>query len=290
MPDQLHILNVSFMVDKLERSWGGTAGNIAYNIKLLGGEPLLVSVLGKDSRDYMEYLQGCKIKTDYVLLDKNQNSASAHVTTDVDNNQITAFFGGPLGQAKNKRLMELVKEKFNLALINPTDKEVMVQHVRECKEAGVKVIFDPGQQTPAFSGIELKQMMSSAEFVIGNDYEIKLIQEKTEWTEKEILENTKYLIITLGENGSVVKSLDSEDVIIGVCPPQSVDDPTGAGDAYRGGFFVGYEKGFDLKTCGQMGAVAASYAIETYGTQAHKFSKQEFCERYEKAFKEKLEY
>ena len=290
MPDQLHILNVSFMVDKLERSWGGTAGNIAYNIKMLGGEPLLVSVLGKDSRDYVEYLEKCGIKTDYVLRDTKQNTASAHITTDVDDNQITAFFGGPLGQAKNQRLGDFVKEKYSLALVNPTDKEVMMQHVRECKEMGIKVIFDPGQQTPAFSGIELKQMISAADFVIGNDYEIRLIQEKTQWSQKEILENTKYLIITLGEKGSVIKSLDNEDVEIGVCPPQSVDDPTGAGDAYRGGFFVGYEKGLDLKTCGQMGAVAASYAIENYGTQAHSFTKEQFGQRYEKAFKTKLEF
>ena len=283
MPDQLHILSVCFMVDQLERSWGGTAGNIAYSMKLLGGEPLLLSVLGKDGRDYLEYLQKIGIKTDYIINDGKHNSASAHITTDIDDNQIAAFYGGPLGLAKNQRLADFVKEKYNLALINPTDKEVMIQHVRECKEMGVKVVFDPGQQTSAFSGVELKQMISQADFVIGNDYEIKLIQEKTEWSEKEILENTKYLIITLGEKGSVIKSIGSEDIEAGVCPPQSVDDPTGAGDAYRSGFFVGFEKGFDIQTCGQMGAVAASYAIENYGTQAHKFTKEEFCQRYEKA-------
>ncbi|EKD43463.1 MAG: hypothetical protein ACD_72C00262G0005, partial [uncultured bacterium] len=239
MPEQLHILNVCFMVDKLERSWGGTAGNIAYNVQMLGGEPLLVSVLGKDSRDYVEYLQKCGIKTDYVLIDKNQNTASANITTDVDDNQITAFFGGPLGQAKNQRLADFVKEKYNLTIVCPTDKEVMIQHVKESKEMGIKVIFDPGQQTPAFSGTELKQMISAADFVIGNDYEMKLIQERTEWSEKEILENTKCLIMTLGEKGSVIKTSEGEVVEVGVCAPLSVDDPTGAGDAYRAGFFVG---------------------------------------------------
>lgn len=290
LPDQLHILNVCFMVDRLERSWGGTAGNIAFTMKMLGGEPLVVSVLGKDGRDYLEYLKESNIKTDYILSDKKQSTASAYITTDADDNQITGFFGGPLGQVKNEKIAILVKEKFSLALISPTDKEVMIQHLKECKEMGVKTIFDPGQQITAFNEIELKNMISQADFVVGNDYEIKLLQDRTGWDEEEILKNTKVLITTLGEKGSVVKTSDGETVVAGVCPPLSFDDPTGAGDAYRAGFFVGYEKGKDWKTCAQIGAVAASYAIETYGTQEHKFTIAEFCERYEKTFKEKLDF
>ncbi len=288
MPDQIHILNVCFMVDKLERSWGGTAGNIAYTMKLLGGEPLLFSVLGKDGRDYLEFMKENNIKTDYILSDKKRATASAYITTDSDDNQITAFFGGPLALAKDEKLSEFVKEKFSLALVSPTDKEVMMQHLKECKEMGVKAIFDPGQQITAFSEIELKKMISQAEFVIGNDYEIKLLQERTGWSEEEILKNTNVLITTLGENGSVIKTADGEVVTAGVCAPLSFDDPTGAGDSYRAGFFVGYENGYDWKVCAQMGSVAASYAIETYGTQEHKFTQEEFCDRYQKAFNEKL--
>jgi len=290
LPDQLHILNVCFMVDRLERSWGGTAGNIAFTMKMLGGEPLVVSVLGKDGRDYLDYLKECKIKTDYILSDKKQSTASAYITTDADDNQITGFFGGPLGQIKNEKIINLVKEKFSLALISPTDKEAMIQHLKECKEIGVKTIFDPGQQITAFNEIELKNMISQADFVVGNDYEIKLLQDRTGWDEEEILKNTKVLITTLGEKGSVVKTAEGETIVAGVCPPLSFDDPTGAGDAYRAGFFVGYEKGKDLKTCAQIGAVAASYAIETYGTQEHQFTIAEFCGRYEKTFKEKLAF
>ena len=293
LPDQLHILNVCFMLDKLERSWGGNAGNIAFTMKMLGGDPLVVSVVGKDGDDYLEYLKESGIKTDYILVDKKQATASAYITTDVDDNQISGFFGGPLSKAKDERIVDVVKEKFDLAIIAPTDKDVMVHHMKECKEMGIKTVFDPGQQTPAFSGIELKKMISESEFVIGNDYEIKLLQDRTGWSEKEILENTDYLIVTLGEKGSVIKTAQGETITAGVCPPLSFDDPTGAGDAYRAGFFVGYEKGKDLKTCAQMGAVAASYAIETYGTQQHKFTKQEFCERYERTFMtgtEKLEF
>ncbi len=288
MPEQIHILNVCFMVDKLERSWGGTAGNIAFTMKMLGGEPLLLSVLGKDGRDYLEFIKEFEIKTDYILLDKKKATASAYITTDADDNQITAFFGGPLALAKDKKIADFIKEKFSLAIISPTDKEVMMQHLKECKEMGVKTIFDPGQQITAFSEIELKKMISQSEFVIGNDYEIKLLQERTGWSEEEILKNTNVLIITLGEHGSVIKTADGETVSAGVCAPKSFDDPTGAGDSYRAGFFVGYEKGLDWKTCAQMGSVAASYAIETYGTQEHKFTEEEFCQRYEKAFKEKL--
>ena len=290
MPEQIHILNVCFMVDKLERSWGGTAGNIAFTMKMLGGEPLLLSVLGKDGRDYLDFMKEFGLKTDYVLSDKKRSTASAYITTDADDNQITAFFGGPLALAKDKKIADFIKEKFSLAIISPTDKEVMMQHLKECKEMGVKAIFDPGQQITAFSEIELKKMISQAEFVIGNDYEIKLLQERTGWSEEEILKNTNVLITTLGEHGSVVKTADGETVMAGVCAPLSFDDPTGAGDSYRAGFFVGYEKGFDWKTCAQMGSVAASYAIETYGTQEHKFTKEEFCQRYEKSFKEKLEF
>jgi len=290
MPEQIHILNVCFMVDKLERSWGGTGGNIAFTMKMLGGEPLLLSVLGKDGSDYLKYMKDFGIKTDYIISDTRLATASAFITTDADDNQITAFFGGPLSLAKDKKIVDVVKEKYNLALISPTDKDVMVQHIKECKEMGVKAIFDPGQQITAFSEIELKKMISQAEFVIGNDYEIKLLQDRTGWNEEEILKNTNVLITTLGEKGSIVKTADGETVTAGVCPPMSFDDPTGAGDAYRAGFFVGYEQGLDWKTCAQMGAVAASYAIETYGTQEHKFNKQEFCERYEKAFGEKLNY
>jgi len=289
MPEQIHILNVCFMVDKLERSWGGTAGNVAFSMKMLGGEPVLVSVLGKDGRDYLEYMNNFGLKTDYILSDKNLNTASAYITTDADDNQITAFFGGPLSRAKDNRLSEMVKEKFDLAIISPTDKEVMIQHLKECKEMGIKSVFDPGQQITAFSEIELKKMISQAEFVIGNDYEIKLLQERTGWSDEEILKNTNVLITTLGENGSVVKTSNGETVTAGICAPLSFDDPTGAGDAYRAGFFVGYEKGFDWKVCAQMGAVAASYAIEVYGTQEHQFTTKEFCERYQKSFNEKIE-
>ena len=153
---------------------------------------------------------------------------------------------------------------------------------------GIKTVFDPGQQITSFTEAELQRAISQAYFVVVNDYELKLLEQKTGWDTDEILKNTKVLILTLGEKGSVVLAAEGEKVEIDVCAPQSLDDPTGAGDAYRAGFFIGYELGYNWKMCGQMGAVAAAYAIEIYGTQAHMFTKVAFCARYEQAFKEKI--
>lgn len=287
MPEQIHILNVSFAVDRLEKSWGGTAGNIAYTIKLLGGEPILVSAVGKDGGEYLEHFRKNKISTEYVLRDKKQLTASAYITTDADDNQISAFYGGPLGAAREIELAGL-KEKPSVAIISPTHKEAMTKHLLDCRERGIKAVFDPGQQITSFTDVELKKLISLADFVIGNDYEIKLLGERTGWDAREILKNTKVLITTLGNRGSAVATAEGELVEAGICPPQSFDDPTGAGDGYRAGFFVGCELGYPWKACAQMGAVAASYAIETFGTQAHIFTKAEFCDRYKKAFGEEI--
>lgn len=287
MPEQIHILNVSFVVDKLERSWGGTAGNIAYTMKLLGADPLIVSAVGKDGGEYLDHFKKYGMSIEYILEDKQQMTASAHITTDADDNQITAFFGGPLNLAKNVELTAM-KEELSLAIISPTHKDTMIKHMLDARERGVKAVFDPGQQITAFNEAELKKMISLAYFVIGNDYEMKLMQDKTGWSAEEILKNTKVLITTMGEKGSVISTAEGEIVEAPVCAPLSFDDPTGAGDSYRAGFFVGYEQGYSYKTCAQMGAVAASYAIETFGTQAHEFTKKEFCDRYQKAFNEKI--
>ncbi|TAN33520.1 carbohydrate kinase family protein [Patescibacteria group bacterium] len=285
MPDNIHILNVCFVVDRLERSWGGTAGNIAYTMKLLGAEPLVVSAVGADGSDYLDYLKKNGIDAANIKIDKKQSTASAYITTDADDNQITAFYNGPLANVDS---LEAVKEKFELAIVSPTQKEAMQKHMHECATFGAKAMFDPGQQITAFTGEELQKMLSQAHFVIGNDYEIKLLEERTGWDANEILKNAKVLIVTLGERGSIIKTAEGEEVKVGSCPPLSFDDPTGAGDAYRAGFLVGFERGYNWKMCGQMGAVAASYAIETFGTQAHNFTKKEFCERYKKAFGEEL--
>lgn len=287
LPEQIHILNVCFVVDRLERSWGGTAGNIAYTMKLLGADPLIISAVGNDGASYVDYLKKLGLDTSLIKQDEKQTTASAHITTDKEDNQITAFFNGPLDLAADCSLTALPKP-ISVALVSPTSKSVMLKHLRECREYGLPVVFDPGQQITAFSATELHTMVSQADYVIGNDYEMKLLQDRTGWDTKKILSETKYLITTLGEEGAVIATHTGEQIVIKSCQPESCDDPTGAGDAFRAGFFVGVERGYNLKTCGQLGAVAASYAIECYGTQAHKFTLIEFAKRYEKTYGEKI--
>jgi len=286
LPEQVHILNVCFMVDRVERSWGGTAGNIAYSMRLLGGAPIVVSAVGTDGGDYLDHLRGNGINIDNVVKSDKQLTAGAYITTDADDNQITAFYNGPLDLSLQTNVNDL--ENITLALISPTHKEVMKRHLKDCHEAGIKTVLDLGQQLTAFNQTELRQMIEQSDFIIGNDYEMKLLQQKSEMSASEIADGKRILITTLGEKGSVITTAEGEMVEVGACAPKSLDDPTGAGDAFRAGFFVGYELGYSLKTCGQMGSVAASYAIESYGTQAHKFSAEEFCQRYESVFKEKV--
>ncbi|MFH1291765.1 MAG: carbohydrate kinase family protein [bacterium] len=287
MPEQLHILNVSFAVDRLERTWGGNSANIAFPIKMLGGNPIIISAVGKkDGQEYIDYLRGHGLETKYIQVDENQLTASAYITTDADDNQITAFFGAPLKLAENIDIRN-IKDQISLLIVGPTHSGVMMKHLKEGYEAGIKTVFDPGQQIIAFNKIELRKMIGQCDFVIGNDYEIKLLQQRTEWNSNEILDQVKAMIITLGEKGSIVCAKGEDAVEVGSCPVQSCDDPTGAGDSYRAGFFTGYELGYSWKVCAQMGAVAAAYAVEEYGTQIM-FTKEQFCERYKKTFSEEI--
>jgi adenosine kinase len=286
LPDKVHMLNVSFVVDRLQKSWGGTAGNIAYTAKMLGADPFIISALGSDSREYIEHFNSKEINTSGIVLDDKQPTASAYITTDADDNQITAFFGGPLSRANEYALATNVKAG-QIMIVSPTDKRVMIEHVIDAANMGLQVVFDPGQQITAFTDVELKQMISRAKFLIGNDYEMHIMHERTGMDDNAMLETVAAIITTLGAEGSVIKTKD-QTIAVPPCMPDSVDDPTGAGDAYRAGFFTGIALGYSLQICGQMGSVAASYAIETYGTQAHEFTKDEFSERYEKTYKEKI--
>ncbi len=288
LPDQLHILNVCFVVENLKKNFGGVAGNIAYTMKMLGEEPIIFSPLGSDGGDYLEYLKSIKLNTNYIFLTENKLTSSAHITTDKDDNQITAFYNGSLGEAINLSI-EAVKEKIDLALISPTQKEAMIRHAKECYEKQIPFCFDPGQQLTAFSSQELMAIIGQAKFLIGNDYEIKLLQSKTGWDMTELLNHVEVVITTLGDKGSIITTKDG-NIEIGVCPAQSVDDPTGAGDAYRAGFFTAYARGKDLETCGQVASVSAVYAVENYGTQNHQFTLEDFKDRYQKTFNNNLDW
>lgn len=287
LPDQIHILNVCFVVDDLKRNFGGVAGNIAYTMKLLDNDPIIFSPLGNDGQDYFNYLKDLGLNVDYIDLVKEKMTSSAHITTDKDDNQITAFYNGALAEATNLSIKN-IKDKIEFALISPTQKEAMIKHAKECYEQKIPFCFDPGQQITALTAQELMMIIGQAKFLIGNDYEIKLIQEKTGWGMDDLLKAVEVVIITMGERGSVVVT-KKEIIEVGICPADSIDDPTGAGDAYRAGFFSAYVRGLDFRTCAQVGAVAGSYAVENYGTQNHTFTLEEFKTRYEKTFNYKLQ-
>lgn len=287
LPDQLHILNVSFMVNKLEKGFGGTAGNIAYTVKLLGGNPLPVSALGQDSADYVAHFAKYGINTDGVIQDKTILTASAYITTDNKDNQISAFFPGPLERAQELKLTQIA-QPIETVLISPTHKNVMRQHLEQSRALGCVTVFDPGQQMSSFDQNELRTMVTDSDFIIGNDYEIKLLQEKTGWNVSQIVDKKRTLITTLGEQGSVIRLATGESISVKSCPPAVCTDPTGAGDAYRAGFFVGFSQNLPIRTCAQMGSVAASFAIECYGTQAHHFTPAEFAKRYQNTYHEEI--
>ncbi|MDI6777654.1 MAG: carbohydrate kinase family protein [Patescibacteria group bacterium] len=287
LPESIHILNVCFTVDKLEKSKGGTAGNIAYNLKLLGADPIVVSSVGKDGSEYLNYFKKLQIATDLIGVHEKKHSASCYITTDRDDNQITAFHNGALESAPDIKF-EKSKKKPEWAIISPTQKNVMLAHLSQCADSGIKIIFDPGQQIPAFSKGELKKSILESQVLIGNDYEIKMIQKRTGWSEKDILKKTKMLVTTFGERGSLVKTSDKQEIRVEAAKPKKIVDPTGAGDAYRAGFLFGLEKGYNLRGCARIGSIAASFAIEKYGTQEHLFSLAEFEKRYKKSYREDI--
>ncbi|PIZ94555.1 MAG: carbohydrate kinase family protein [Candidatus Magasanikbacteria bacterium CG_4_10_14_0_2_um_filter_37_12] len=287
LPDQIHILNVCFVVDTLEKNLGGCAGNIGYTMKLLDADPIIFSPLGKDAIDYLEYFKKLGLNTNYIPISKNKNTSSAHITTDKDDNQIIAYYNGAGDEATDMNVKD-IKEKIDFAIISPTKKESMIKHAKECFDLQIPFCFDPSHQLPAFTPQELMATIGQAKFYIANDYELKLTEEKTGWSKEELLDHVEVLITTLGEKGSVIATKD-QIFEIKPCPPDSIEDPTGAGDAYRAGFFTAYTRGLDYQTCGQVGSVASTYAIEHYGTQNHTFTLKEFSDRYKNTYEETID-
>jgi len=287
MPDQIHVLSVSFVVDQLKKNLGGTSGNIAYTMNLLKTEPIILSALGSDAQDYLDHLQKHNITKDYITQTSDMLSSSAHITTDKDDNQITAFYPGA-GGAELQHSLSDIKEDIDLVLISPNKKEHMIKHAKQAYEAGIPIVFDPGQQITALTPQEVALLVGQAKILIANDYEMKLIEQKTGWSGAELFQHVELVITTYGDKGSRIAE-DEGSIDIPACNAQSVDDPTGAGDAYRAGFFAGYTRGFDLKTCGQMGSAAAVFAVEKHGTQNHSFTIDEFIQRYKDNFGEELE-
>lgn len=287
MPDKLHQISLSFFADKLSKNLGGTAGNLAYTLRLLDAEPYIVATAGNDFSEYREFLEKHGIPHTGIHEVRDEPCGSYHVITDSDDNQIGAFYTGATRYNKDLSLKQETAPR--LVIIGPNDPDAMKKYVIECQNLGYPYMYDPAFQIGNFSPEELRTAIEKAELLIGNDYEISLIEQKLEISHEELLVmGPKAVITTLGSKGAIVETR-KEAIHIKPAKPKNVSDPTGAGDAFRGGFIAGYLRGFDLLVAGQMGAVAAVYTVEKYGTVTHHYTKEEFIKRYQENYHQTLE-
>ncbi|AKC86471.1 carbohydrate kinase family protein [Pseudoxanthomonas suwonensis] len=281
LPDKVHILNVSFLVPRMRREFGGCAGNIAYNLKLLGGEPVPMATVGQDFGPYREHFEQQGIRLDQVKVIDELFTPQAFITTDHDNNQITAFHPGAMMRSYENHVKDVAGVGFGI--VSPDGREGMLQNAKEFAEAGIPFIFDPGQAMPLFNGQELRDFIELADYVTVNDYESNLLQERTGWTEKEIVSRVKAYIATQGPKGALVHTPEKTYDI----PPaheRRVTDPTGCGDAFRAGLIFGIQRGYDWLTIGRMGNLMGALKVEHPGTQNQRFDFDGFNEQFKQQF------
>jgi len=283
LPDKIHILNVCFLVDGLTENFGGTAGNIAFSLSLLGESPLILAAAGKDFNRYKEWLLRNDLPMDGIRLIQEEFTAGAYITTDTTDNQITGFNPGAMKYASKYRFVPANPHKEAVAIVAPGNVDDMVYYSREYKMMGVPYIFDPGQQIPVIRRDDILYLLTGAALLISNDYELEMIKKTTGLEKKEILQKCPAIITTLGEKGSVLCTRN-EQVHIPAVPPDAVVDPTGAGDAYRAGIIKGMVMKKSLTESARMGATCASYAVACYGTQTHRFTQESFWQRYRNQF------
>ena len=281
LADHLQRVSLSFLVDSMDKRRGGCAPNIAYTLALLGERPCLVATAGQDFKEYDEWLQAAGIDTSHVRHVPDKFTASFFCSTDMENNQIASFYIGAMANASELSLRTI--QQPGLVIISPNDPGAMIQYAEECRTIGVPFIFDPGQQCARLSGDELRDGISGARLVISNDYEFELIRQKTGLDEQQVLEQVSALVITRGEDGCSVYESHSRIDVPSITPHRIVD-PTGVGDAFRGGLMKGMATGKSFKESAQLGTVAATYALEHLGGQSHAYTIKEFRERYAEHF------
>ncbi len=280
LPDKVHILNVSFLVPQLRREFGGTAGNIAYNLKLLGGDPLPMGTVGKDFDAYTEWLDKHDIRRDYVKVIDDAYTAQAYITTDLDDNQITAFHPGAMNHAH----VQDVPAGIKIGTVSPDGRDGMIKHARQFAEAGVPFFFDPGQGLPMFNGEDLRAFIEQASYVAVNDYEAEMLMDRTGWSLKDIASRVDALIVTHGGKGSHIHAKGKAHDIP-CAKADSLTDPTGCGDAFRAGLIYGLLNGLDWDTGGRIASLMGAYNIERPGTQNHRFSMDDFHTRFKREFR-----
>ncbi len=281
LPEQLHILNVAFLVPEMRREYGGCAGNIAYNLAMIGGKPLIMATVGDDAQPYLKRLDDLKLSRKHVRTVSDSFTAQAFITTDLDDNQITAFHPGAMNYSHQNHIADA--SDVTLGIVAPDGRDGMLQHAREFREAGIPCIFDPGQGLPMFNGEELLQVLSGAQYLTVNDYEAKMIQDKTGKTLAELARGLKAVVMTLGAKGSLIYTDNREIEIPGVAAEQVVD-PTGCGDAYRAGLLYGLSNGLDWQLTGRLASLMGALKIGQRGGQNHSHTRDEIAARFKKEF------
>ncbi len=281
LPDKLHMLNVSFLVPQMRREFGGCAGNIAYNLKLLGDTGYPMATVGRDFGPYREWMAQTGVPTDHIRVIESEHTAQAFITTDLDDNQITAFHPGAMQESHANKVG--AAKDIALGIVAPDGRDGMLQHAEQFAAAGIPFIFDPGQGLPMFGGEDLERFVSQATWVAVNEYEWQLVQQKTGWTVRDVTKRVKALIVTLGGGGSVIYTPDDE-ISIPCAQAAAVVDPTGCGDAYRAGLLHGLLHGLDWKTTGRIASLMGAIKIESRGTQNHRFTPAQFAQRLAASF------
>ena len=281
LADQLHKINVAFLVPGIRREFGGCAGNIAYNLKLLNGDPLIMATVGMDSVPYMERLDKLGISRRCIRTIDDAYTAQAFITTDADSNQITAFHPGAMGSSHQNKVSDAGKVK--LAIVAPDGRDGMIEHAHDCAKLGIPFIFDPGQGLPMFSGEELIRFIEMATYVAVNDYEAELLTERTGLSLEQIAERVSALVVTRGEQGAEIYT-SAQRYDIPVVQVDQVVDPTGCGDAFRAGMLYGLTNDMDWMTIGRLSSLMGAIKIASQGGQNHVLTREAIEQRFEKEF------
>ena len=285
LPDKIHRLNVSFLVPQLRREFGGCAGNIAYNLKLLGDTGYPMATVGRDFGPYRDWMTQNAIPTDHVKVLESEHTAQGFVTTDLDDNQIWAFHPGAMQQSHANKVSDA--QDVAIGIVAPDGRDGMIQHAEQFAAAGIPFIFDPGQGLPMFGGEDIARFVEQATWVTVNDYEWGMIQQKTGWSVKDVTQRVKALIVTRGAQGSVIHTGEG-DIEIACAKTKAVVDPTGCGDAYRAGLIHGLLHGLDWRATGEIASLMGAIKIESLGTQNHRFTAAEFETRLRQSFGARL--
>jgi adenosine kinase len=283
LPDKLDSISLSFLVDSFSKRRGGIAPNIAYTMALLGEKPHVMASVGEDFAEYRSWLESNGVDTSMMKVIPGVVTASFFCNTDRSNNQIASFFPGAMGYATQLSFRQWEGERPELVVISPNEPEAMKQYVVECRELGIPYLYDPSQQIVRLTGDELRRGIEGGLALFVNDYEFGLVQKMTKMSQMDMLQTLKFVVVTCGRHGSIVYSREQE-FRIPVVKPEPIVEPTGVGDAYRGGFLAGYCHNLDLETCAQMGTLAATYCLEQEGTQGHAYTRSEFIARFRKYF------